>query len=156
MEQENKKTLARAKRNVGSIVACTVPDFRTPDGKIKAGENRLYKILISESAHLIWRMRNERVFRNQEEENLTMKMEIQNRWIATINARLQMDIALTNKYFEKSWAMPRRRVLQTWRGIIENEKDLPSDWIRSQGVLVDMRVKEGGNNRNCNWNADPP
>lgn len=144
-------------KNAGSIIACTVPNFRTEDGKIKSGENRFYKILISESAHLIWRMRNECIFRKPEEdETLITEAEIQNRWIRTINARLEMDIALTHKCFDKNGAMPKRRVLQTWRGVLENEKDLPSDWIRSPGVLVDMRTIERRNSRDRHRNAEPP
>lgn len=62
-------------------------------------------------------MRNERVFRKPEDDTLLIEMETQNRWIRMINSRLEMDIALTNKHFEKMGAMPRRRALQTWRGV---------------------------------------
>ncbi|KAJ3720505.1 hypothetical protein C8R42DRAFT_582782, partial [Lentinula raphanica] len=31
------------------------------NGKIPLGDSRLYQIVVSESAHLIWKLRNERV-----------------------------------------------------------------------------------------------
>lgn len=36
-------------------------NFKTREGKPKSGDNRLYKILIAESAMLIWSLRNQRV-----------------------------------------------------------------------------------------------
>ncbi|KZP16390.1 hypothetical protein FIBSPDRAFT_958113 [Athelia psychrophila] len=102
-------------RNVGSIVACTMAKFKDNKGKPLAGANRLYRILISESAHLIWKLRNKRIIEpkpNEEYIKPTHK-EIHNRWLNTINSRLALDIAMTHDKYE-SRALPRRKILQTW------------------------------------------
>lgn len=144
-------------RNIGSIIASTTPNFRTEEGKIMAGANRLYKILITESAHLIWKLRNKRIFRGPDDEEFSSSTETHNRWVRAINTRLELDIAMTNKKFERSGAIPRRRVLQTWRGVLKDEKSLPSDWIRSRGVLVDIERKErpAGRNQTVDTNEPP-
>jgi ribonuclease HI len=72
-------------------------------GLIKRGDKgttRLFRIIVSESAHLIWRLRNERVI---QEKNPASVQEIQNRWRKAINNRLALDCMLTNvaKYAKK-------------------------------------------------------
>lgn len=39
-------------KNIGNILACTMAVFQNPEGKRLAGTNRLYRIIITESAHL--------------------------------------------------------------------------------------------------------
>lgn len=113
-------------KNASSILACGLAEFKTADGKKLTGANRLYRILISES---------------DETQPQTSETEIHNKWVKIINLRLELDIALTkNKYNEK--AMPRKKVLQTWRNTIENERNLPPDWTRSNGVVVSIRRME--------------
>jgi ribonuclease HI len=54
--------------SLGTILGCGLAEFRDDKGKLKRGTQRLYRILISESAYLIWKLRNDRVISN----NLTM------------------------------------------------------------------------------------
>ncbi|KAJ7141073.1 hypothetical protein C8R44DRAFT_762658 [Mycena epipterygia] len=77
----------------------TGKDLRPTVGQIMAGGStnlgdpgttRLYKILITESAHLIWRFRNERVIQDKGSAPLS---KIQNRWLKIINNRLAIDCA---------------------------------------------------------------
>ena len=49
---------------------------------------------------------------------------------------------MTDKRFEKTNTITRKKVLQTWRGTLKEEKLLPVDWIRSRGVLVGIRRME--------------
>lgn len=42
---------------LGNIISCALTEFQTDDGKRLPGANRLWRILISESAHLIWKLR---------------------------------------------------------------------------------------------------
>ncbi|KAJ6619315.1 hypothetical protein B0H10DRAFT_2026894 [Mycena sp. CBHHK59/15] len=65
------------------------------------GTTRLFQIIVSESAHLIWRLRNERVI---QEKDAASDREIQNRWRKAVNSRLNLDCVLTNdgKYGKKA------------------------------------------------------
>jgi hypothetical protein len=50
--------------SLGNILGCGLPNF-TKDNKPLTGKNRLYKILVSESAFLIWKLRCERTIGNK-------------------------------------------------------------------------------------------
>ncbi|KAJ6453427.1 hypothetical protein C8R47DRAFT_929604, partial [Mycena vitilis] len=47
--------------SLGTILGCGLAEFRDEEGKVKRGTQRLYRILMSESAYLIWKLRNDRV-----------------------------------------------------------------------------------------------
>ncbi|KAJ6568946.1 hypothetical protein B0H19DRAFT_1349734 [Mycena capillaripes] len=112
---------------IGQIMACAATK------KGDAGTTRLYRIFMSESAHLIWRLRCERVIREQDPASTR---EIHNRWLKSINNRLGIDCALTNagKWGKKSIKKPL--VLETWRNVLKNEDNLPKDWTWETEVLV--------------------
>lgn len=128
-------------KNAGAVMACALADFQSSKGKKQTGANRLYRILISESAYLIWKLRCKRIFNPPKNGEETTETEIQNRWIKTINLRLELDIALTNPKYEKK-ATPRAKVLKTWRGTVMNERSLPDDWTRSKKVVIDIERME--------------
>ncbi|KAJ7138537.1 hypothetical protein C8R43DRAFT_1089353 [Mycena crocata] len=112
---------------MGQIMACAAIK------KQDAGTTRLFRIIVSESAHLIWRLRCERVI---QEKNAASNNEIHNRWLRGINNRLRIDCALTNemKYGKKS--LRNDVVLNTWSKVLKEEDKLPQDWTRETGVLV--------------------
>jgi hypothetical protein len=115
------------KPTTGQIMSCAA--IKRQD----AGATRLYRILISESARLIWRLRCERVIRMKDPAS---QREIHNRWLRAINNRLGLDCAMTNgvKYGKK--AIKKSVVLKTWRKVLNNEDRLPKDWTWETGVLV--------------------
>lgn len=127
--------------NSGAVMACAQADFRSSTGIKQTGASRLYRILISESAYLIWKLRCKRIFDPPKNGEEMTETEIQNRWIKTINLRLKLDIAITNPKYEKK-ATPRAKVLKTWRGTIMNERDLPDDWTRTKKVVIDIEKME--------------
>ncbi|KAJ7339152.1 hypothetical protein DFH08DRAFT_812546 [Mycena albidolilacea] len=47
--------------SLGTILGCGLADFRDERKKQKHGTQRLYRILMSESAYLIWKLQNDRV-----------------------------------------------------------------------------------------------
>ncbi|KAJ7640931.1 hypothetical protein B0H17DRAFT_960186 [Mycena rosella] len=98
-----------------------------------AGATRLFRILISESAFLVWRLRNERVINK---EIPTSARAIHNRWLKLINNRLGLDRAMTNEHKYGKKAVKKNLVLKTWRKVLKNEDDLPKDWTRETEVLV--------------------
>ncbi|KAJ7101781.1 hypothetical protein C8R44DRAFT_641334 [Mycena epipterygia] len=121
------KTGKNLRPTIGQIMAGGVTNCGTP------GETRLYKIIITESAHLIWRIRNERVIQQNGPAPLA---KIQNRWLKTINNRLAVDCAMTNdlKYGKK--ALKESLVKMTWKKTLKDERTLGRNWPRTVGVLV--------------------
>ena len=132
-------------RNIGYITGCGLASFKNPEGKVLQEVNRLYRILISESAHLIWKLRCQRVSEDKPENEWPKETEIHNRWLATINARLTLDRATTNYKYGKK-ALKQKTVLETWKNTLKNEKDMPQNWLKTPGVLVgiDPIVHPGG------------
>ncbi|KAJ6595385.1 hypothetical protein B0H10DRAFT_1664479, partial [Mycena sp. CBHHK59/15] len=121
--------------SLGTILGCGLAEFRDDKGKMKAGTQRLSRILMSESAYVIWKLRNDRrIARNR---TPATEQEILNKWKFAINQRLQVDITLANRPHKgKHPALAPQLVLTTWSGTLDNEHDLPADWLREPRVLV--------------------
>ncbi|KAJ7624017.1 hypothetical protein B0H17DRAFT_1288729 [Mycena rosella] len=90
---------------------------------------------VSESAHLIWRIRNERVI---QEKGTASEREVQNRWCKAIDNRLSLDCVLTNSMHYGKKSIKKVLVEKTWCRVLKDEDTLPKDWIRGTGVLVDI------------------
>ena len=139
--------------NIGNITGCGLADFRDERKKPIPGANRLYQILISETAHFIWKLRNERIFKLNSEEEWPGEHEVHNRWLAIINARLTLDRSATHRKFDTR-AIKSSTVLDTWTKTLKNEQLLPKNWITSPGVLVDVAQSE--QNGGLAAQTDPP
>ncbi|KZT22153.1 hypothetical protein NEOLEDRAFT_1072088, partial [Neolentinus lepideus HHB14362 ss-1] len=126
------------KPTLGMILGSTLAHFRSPKGTPLPGVDRLYRIMIPESAYFIWKLRCERVVGGVETHNPT---EIQRRWRAMMNERLALDQALTHPRLGKA-ALQRKVVLRTWSYTLQNELFLPDDWIKYAGVLVGIDLPE--------------
>jgi hypothetical protein len=108
---------------------------------IDKGATRLLHILISESAHLIWVLRCERVIRGTPHN----EPEIRSRWLKLINTRLTEDrIVATKIKRDKGFS---NLVINTWDKVIKKENDAPKDWLIHSEVLVgsSTRVFRRGN-----------
>lgn len=115
----------------GGIMACGTYVVGTTDTPNVAG-SRLRRILVSETAHLIWKVRCDRVINDREPSMKT----IRKRWTNTMNSRLELDKIMANKSKYGSKANPPKLVLRTWDGTLANEGELPDNWIRERGVSV--------------------
>ncbi|KAJ7640020.1 hypothetical protein DFH06DRAFT_1138022 [Mycena polygramma] len=120
----------------------TGKDLRPTIGQIMAGgvlkcgdpgTTRLHKILITESAHLIWRIRNERVIQEKGSASAVM---IKNRWLKIINNRLAIDCVMTDKFKYERKALKTSLVKDTWKSTLKDEQTLARDWPKKVGVLV--------------------
>ncbi|KAE9391841.1 hypothetical protein BT96DRAFT_831489, partial [Gymnopus androsaceus JB14] len=120
--------------NLGIILGTNLLEFKDAKGKPAPGVKRLYKILITESAHLIWKLHCEAVI-DRENEDIPDK-ETYNRLCQVLNQRLARDQSLTYKPRWKKSALTKKRVLQMWNPIIKDPQKLLSDWIGEAGVLV--------------------
>jgi len=133
----------------GTAIGCCLIDYRSEDNsKSLVGANRLYRILVSESAHLIWRLRCKwRINDEANPEKIPTKKEIQTTWLNTINRRLQLDCLLTNKHKYGKKALRPSLVERTWWGVLRNQENLPENWLATTGVIVGIGERPPGRNR---------
>jgi hypothetical protein len=93
------------------------------------GASRLLQILLSESLHLIWVLRCERVI--QEKTHSTN--EIQNRWLRAINARLTDDRVIATKVKrDKSFPTLAKA---TWKPALAVNGKTPNNWPHTSEVF---------------------
>jgi ribonuclease HI len=98
---------------IGEIMVRALIKRGTKPGATDKATSRLYRILVSESAHLIWRLRNERRLQGKEPAS---EREITLRWRKTMNLRLELDCQMTNARW--AWkAISKSLVLKTWQGV---------------------------------------
>ena len=133
----------------GQVLGCGLVNLHNQKGKSQEGHSRLYTIVISESAYLIWRLRCEWKFeRGENEERIHTTAEIESRWIAMINTKLKFDCLMTDRRRYGRKAINPEVVRKTWNGVLSDERSLPDDWVSEAGVLVGMRVsRPPGRNR---------
>ncbi|KAJ7202207.1 hypothetical protein B0H12DRAFT_1036051, partial [Mycena haematopus] len=81
--------------SLGSILGCGLSIFTDEKNKPVDSTARMYRILISESLYLIWKLRCECVIGRGGEP--PTENEIHNRWVHMINERLEIDKNLTNE-----------------------------------------------------------
>ncbi|KAH9846922.1 hypothetical protein C2E23DRAFT_742892, partial [Lenzites betulinus] len=103
-----------------------------------AGKSRFLRVILTETVHLLWKIRCERVIELEADKDKYHSMrEIVRRWRASLNRRLAIDQALTHPSMRKS-ALSKSTLHATWRGVLHNEESLPDDWAAVKGVLVGM------------------
>ena len=129
--------------SIGIILGCgatTIPADRIindatqrPPPHLRATA-RLMRILITESAHLIWVIRCERVIQGR---NHTDR-EIAARWLHMINKRLTEDKIITTKIKRDTAA--EQLVKHTWEEVLKTQGELPSRWLHQREFLVGRRV----------------
>ena len=130
--------------NIGTILGCgslTLPANHPPGENRRrqrsrtTGKLRLLQILISESAHLVWALRCERVIQEKTHTN----NEISNRWHRAINKRLTDDKIIATKIKRDKSTM--KWVIDTWEEILKIEGQLPTQWVYDSEVLVGRRKR---------------
>jgi ribonuclease HI len=130
---------------IGLIFGCGLAEIKNSKGKKMMEANRLFKILVTESAFLIWKFRCDRLMSRK---SYHSDSEIHNSWIACINKRLKIDRLLTDTSRYGSRALDIKTVLKTWDGVLMDNKNLPDNWIWQSGVLVGIgKFRPPGRNR---------
>jgi hypothetical protein len=126
--------------NFGVILACNLTNFQNMEGKRMIGKCRLFTILITETAHLIWKIWCERVIQwGNNPENFHTPQEIKGRWLNCINTCLKMDRLHTSFSRFGKKATKESIVLETWSTVLMNEENLPDNWIWESSVLLGIR-----------------
>ncbi|KAJ6480487.1 ribonuclease H-like protein, partial [Mycena vitilis] len=126
--------------SLAGILGCGLATFTDDKGKSDPGADRFYRILISESAFAIWKIRNDCVIKKG---GASLPIPaVHNKWLSALNIRLRFDCLLTNyEKYGKQNAIKASLVLQTWRSTLLNEGKLPENWIKEPGVLVGIEPK---------------
>ena len=102
-------------------------DGNTPTDQ---GATRLLHILISESAHLIWVLRCDRVINDASHHD----NEIKARWYKAINTRLTDDQIIATKI--KRTKGLTNLVVNTWEQVIKRYEDVPNEWLHSSSEVL--------------------
>ncbi|KAI0670963.1 hypothetical protein C8Q78DRAFT_1069673 [Trametes maxima] len=122
--------------SIGSLLAIPTMSSWPPSKKGSKWDARFVRILFTESAHLIWKMRCERVIEHGGDPGkYHARREIRARWLSAINGRLKMDQNVAHPRVKKGRIKPQI-VHETWKGVLEDEGALPPDWYLLKGVLV--------------------
>jgi len=133
----------------GQILGCSLARLRNHENKLLKGSSRLYTIVMSESAHLIWRLRCEwKINRGEDPQKIHTKVEVMGRWLSILNTRLKLDCLMTNNVRYGRKALNPEMVERTWNNVLCDERGLPDNWVSGSGVLVGMRMERPpGRNR---------
>ncbi|KAJ7131804.1 hypothetical protein C8R43DRAFT_1089814 [Mycena crocata] len=141
--------------SMGSVMGCGLATFRTGDDKLAPSDDRLYRMIVSESIFFIWKLRCDRVIK-YEGLKLYSPQEVRNRWIALINEKLHIDRALTNRVkFGRQHAVDPQIVLDTWKGSLFEEEKLPDNWLRAPEVLVGVVSRRSNRSPSPPFSRDP-
>ncbi|TFK95021.1 ribonuclease H-like protein [Polyporus arcularius HHB13444] len=121
----------------GSILGSACAVFKTAEGGRRSATENLWCILCTEAAHLVWKLRCERVIQN-EGVNFS-ESEVTNRLYAALQSRLELDrrTAAIAKGGKK--ALKPQEVEQIWLPILEKSELLPPKWVVNNGVLVGIK-----------------
>ena len=130
-----KRNNAQLPSRLGDILGCSLVNFKSRE-KPDRGKNRLYQILVSESAYLIWKIRNERRIRDNDTTVEPTAEVVKKRWTNAINKRLTIDRFLTDENRFRKKAIDKNLVKRTWARCLKDEERLPPDWHTNKGVLV--------------------
>ncbi|KAE9396832.1 hypothetical protein BT96DRAFT_824160 [Gymnopus androsaceus JB14] len=122
-EAWEKKGYTWRKPDLGDILTCALPKFHK--NKNGEGDSRFFRILMSESARLVWLIRNNRVINERAQE--ISAAEIKNKWLAVMNRWLTLDRDMTHPKFERK-ALKKALVLATWAKVLHGEEELGEDW----------------------------
>ena len=128
--------------SLGTIVGCNALTIKTEQKKKDRmgqtritkvhdpGATRLLKIIISESAYLIWTLRCERTIHGK---NHTDR-EVEAAWLNVINRRLSEDKTTATKVLRRE--QHTNLVKNTWdRALYKRHRNLPEDWINRNVVF---------------------
>ena len=123
--------------NLGIVLGCgsitpsqPTNDNPTPQAIAKA---RITRILLSESAYLIWSLRCERVIAGR----IHTTDSIRSRWLNKLNTRPLIDRQRASSSHRLDL---RRQIYHTWTPLLANKPDLPPNWVTDPEVLVGVTL----------------
>ena len=148
-ELRSKRSSSRIPGNYGALLGCCLSSFKKANGTPDKGLNRLFRILVSESMYMIWKIRCERVITWGNDPTKThTEHEIHNKWLQAINSRLKMDSIQTNNKIFKKKSIEAKTVLATWKNCLRDSLHDTRNWCGRTRVLVGIAPRRPpGRNR---------
>jgi len=135
--------------NYGAILGCCLSNYKKANGNPDKGLNRLFRIIVSESIYMIWKLRCERTITwNNDTSKTHTTYEIHNKWLQAINTQLRTDSVHTNTKIFKKKTLDSKTVLKTWKNCLKDNLHETKNWCGKTGVLVGIAPKRPpGRNR---------
>ncbi|KAJ3836284.1 hypothetical protein F5878DRAFT_541640, partial [Lentinula raphanica] len=122
---------------LGTVLGCCSIPAPSKDARNNVStQDRLYRILMIEAAHFIWKLRCEIVI-DRDNKDATIQ-EAHGKWAQVLNRRLERDQKLISKKWKKNM-IPKTVVFDTWNSIIQRTTNLPPDWTGETGDNEDMK-----------------
>ncbi|KAH9848056.1 hypothetical protein C2E23DRAFT_732043 [Lenzites betulinus] len=138
------KDIHIANISLGLALGAHARVLRKADGTLDSTRTRAARIVMSESAYLIWTLRCERVISWADEPGREHSVsEIRNKWQGALTRRLRMDQANARRAGPRKKKQKVASIERTWGGMIRNVADLPPDWTMCKGVLVGIPDEPG-------------
>ncbi|KAJ7574960.1 hypothetical protein C8J56DRAFT_802209 [Mycena floridula] len=124
--------------SMGLALGCGLAKFYDDNGRLQLGTTRLFRILVAETMHTIWKIRC-KIALNQN--NVPMvRAQIHNIWVQVMNERLKNDCLMTNQARYGKRALNSDLVLRTWSGTLRDENSLPDSWIMEPKGFIGYRA----------------
>ena len=145
----NKRSPEAIPTSYGTLLGCCLSNYKKQNGKPNKGLNRLFRIIVSESMYMIWKIRCERTISwNNNPTKSHSSHKIHNKWLQAINARLKMDSVQTNTKIFKKKTLDPKTILRTWKNCLKDNLHDTRNWCGGMGVLVGIVPKRPpGRNR---------
>ncbi|KAH9854516.1 hypothetical protein C2E23DRAFT_867507 [Lenzites betulinus] len=131
-----RKGISLPSLTIGIVLGALCLDRDAQKNTLPTHDCRFVKIVVSETVHIIWKLRCKRVIEPDScrPEELS-QAGIEKQWWNAMNKRLQTDQYLTSRALGKL-ALAKTTVLRTWDEVLEDRQALPDNWIFCAGVLV--------------------
>ncbi|TBU21221.1 hypothetical protein BD311DRAFT_679007 [Dichomitus squalens] len=124
----------------GTALGAGCAVIKSETGVRKKPMEALWTILWTESVHLIWKLRCERVIHRDGE--VHDKLAVKNAWYAAIDRRLTLD-RRTAVLAKCKHDLKQGDVEAIWAPTIQGYRDLPEGWVGNGGVLVGIKRGQG-------------
>ncbi|TRM66514.1 hypothetical protein BD626DRAFT_451541 [Schizophyllum amplum] len=126
-----------SKPSMGAVLGNALMRFKDAEGKSRLGDNRFYRILISEGAYMVWLVRNERVVQNENDKTkYAAPAALKERLRAQLRRRHTIDKTMTDKRQFGVKAILQATVDDTWHHTdLERTAHPPNDVPQQARVL---------------------
>lgn len=125
------------KPTIGTIMGSSLARLKDQNGRALEGASRLYSIIVSESAQLIWRNRCKwRITHASDPNKREQPTALTTAWNRQLNRRLHLEALQTNTFRYGRKALSAALVDKTWRSVLHNPEHVQDDWMKTKGDLV--------------------
>ncbi|KAI0659856.1 hypothetical protein C8Q70DRAFT_981825 [Cubamyces menziesii] len=125
----------------GLYLGAPLITIQSENRETRSAATRLTRIVLSETAYLIWVLRCERVIEWAEDPTrVHLRLTILNRWYSALNKRLWLDQQRTRRRIPGTRPLAAETVRSTWETVLDSAVDIENDWVQRNGVLVGRRA----------------